>query len=360
MFQTKEPLSATPGRRRWASRLGALALGLMTLAGASDAGFAMDKVRVGVINAISDGTFYIAYEKGFFKDEGLDVEFIPFKASAQMVAPLGAGQLDVAAGAVAAGLYNSAARGIDMKIVADKGSMPAGYGYMPLLVRKDLVDNGTYKSFADLKKMKLGSQSIGGSAASTLNEALVKGGLKFSDMDVVYLGHAELALALQNKALGAAFVTEPHASRAVLEGSAVRVAGGDEVYPDDQLAVVLYSGDFAKTKRDVATRFMRAYIRGARFYNDALRDGHFAGKTAGEVIPILAKYTEVQDPGLFKVMTPNGVDPNGKVNVASLKKDFEFFKTLDLIKGQVNLDSVIDMSFSDAAVSTLGPYKPAL
>ncbi|WP_281032743.1 hypothetical protein [Phyllobacterium bourgognense] len=38
------------------------------------------------------------------------------------------------------------ARGIGIKVVADKGSTPPGYGYQPLLVRKDPVESGKYKS----------------------------------------------------------------------------------------------------------------------------------------------------------------------------------------------------------------------
>jgi NitT/TauT family transport system substrate-binding protein len=40
--------------------------------------------------------------------------------------------------------------------------------------------------------------------------------------------------------------------------------GDDEIYRNHQLAVVLYSGQFAKSRPDAARRFMRAYLRAAR------------------------------------------------------------------------------------------------
>src|SRR5712691_1768948 len=78
-------------------------------------------VRVGIANTSSDVGFFIADKKGYFNQEGIQVLFTDFESAAKMVAPLGSGQLDVGGGASSAGLYNAVARGINIKIVADKG-----------------------------------------------------------------------------------------------------------------------------------------------------------------------------------------------------------------------------------------------
>src|SRR5438477_11287684 len=227
-------------------------------------------VRVGIVNASSDVGFFIADKKGYFREEGISVSFTEFDSGARMVAPLGTGQLDVGAGSVSAGLYNAVARGIDIKIVADKGSTPPGYGFQPLLVRKDLVDSGRYKTLKDLKGMKIAGSAPGSASTSTLNEALKKAGLKYADVERVFMGFPQHVMALQNKAVDAALTTGPSATRAIQSGAAVRVMGDDVIYPDHQLAVVLYSGNFIKSSPDAAKRFMRAYLKGVRTYNDAL------------------------------------------------------------------------------------------
>src|SRR6059058_5241281 len=250
------------------ARVAAAALALL-LAHAASAAEAVN-VRVGIVNASSDVGFFIADKKGYFKQEGISVSFTEFDSGARMVAPLGTGQLDVGAGSVSAGLYNAVARGIDIKIVADKGSTPPGYGFQPLLVRKDLVDSGRYKSLKDLKGMKIAGSAPGSASTSTLNEALKQGGLKYADVERVFMGFPQHVVALQNKAVDAAMTTEPSATRAVQSGAAVRVMGDDQIYPNHQLAVVLYGGDFAKRRPEVARRFMRAYLKGVRDYNNAL------------------------------------------------------------------------------------------
>jgi NitT/TauT family transport system substrate-binding protein len=314
-------------------------------------------LRAGIANASSDVGFFIAEKKGYFRDEGLEVTFTPFNSGAKMIAPLGAGQLDIGAGSPAAALYNAVARGIDIKIVADKGSTPKGYGYQPLLVRKDLVDSGRYKTLKDLKGMKIAGSAPGSASTSTLNIALKKAGLKTSDVERLYLEFPQHVVALQNKAVDAALTTEPSATKAVQSGAAVRIMGDDEIFPNHQLAVVLYSGSFIKTNPDAARRFMRAYVRAIRDYNDALQDGKLAGPNADEIIAILTQYTNIKDAALYKAITPHGTDPDGKLNVASLKTDLQFYKDEGTVTGPVTVEQVVDTSFVDAAVKSLGQYK---
>jgi NitT/TauT family transport system substrate-binding protein len=138
----------------------------------------------------------------------------------------------------------------------------------------------------------------------------------------------------------------------------VRVAGNDVTYPDQQTAATVFSDHFIKGRRDAAERFMRAYLRGVRMYNDALQDGHLAGPRANEVIPILVKYTTIKDESMFRRMIPSYCNPDGEVNVASLRKDLEFFRELGLIeKKDASVDGVVDPSFARAAVAKLGPYR---
>jgi NitT/TauT family transport system substrate-binding protein len=315
-------------------------------------------VRVGLANASSDVGFFIADKKGYFKQEGLDVKFTTFDSGAKMVAPLGNGQLEVGAGSPSAGLYNAIARGIDIKIVADKGSTPPGYGYQPLLVRKDLVESGRYKSLKDLKGMKIAGSAQGSASTSTLNEALKKAGLKYEDVERVFLGFPQHVMALQNKAVDAAMTTEPSATKAVQSGAAVRVMGDDEIYPNHQLAVVLYSGAFIRDNPDAARRFMRAYLRAVRDYNDALKDGKIAGPKAAEVIAILTQYTSINDPALYRMISPQGCNPDGTVYEPSLHNDLAFYKAEGQIKGNVTVEQALDNSFVQAALKDLGPYKP--
>ena len=122
--------------------------------------------------------------------------------------------------------------------------------------------------------------------------------------------------------------------------------------------VIVYGDAFIKNRPEVARRVMRAYIRGLRDYVDALKDSRLAGPGADEVVEIIARYSTVKDKDVLRSIIPHYVDPDGKVGVDSLRKDWAFFKETKLIQGDVTIDQVIDESFVAAALKDLGPYKP--
>jgi NitT/TauT family transport system substrate-binding protein len=335
----------------------ALAALVMTVTAASAQ--ADSKVRVATPGIASDIAFFIADKKGYFRAEGLDVEMMRIETSPQMTAPLGMGQLDVGAGTVAVNIYNAVARHIGLRVVADKGSIRAGHGYSGLLVRRDHIERGRFRGFSDLKGMTIAVGTFGSSNASAVNEALKKGGLAWSDAHMVEINFPQHLTAHANKAIDASMTNEPTATRAVQQGVAVRFAGNDEIYPGQQTAVVLYSQMFARDRPQAALKFMRAYIRAARVYNDALEDGHIAGPNAEEVISILTEYTFIKDHKVHRQISPPAIDPDGRLGLASLRNDLAFFRRLRLVQDpDITVEQIIDTSFAEQAVKELGPYRP--
>ncbi len=318
---------------------------------------AQTPLNVGIANSATDVGVFVADKRGYFKREGLDVTLSAFNAGAQMIAPFASGDLDIGAAGPAAALYNAAARGIDIRIVADKGSTPPGRPISFLLVRKDHVDSGRYKTFADLKGMKIANSAQGASANTVLTKLLKKAGLSVDDVERVYLGFPQQALALQNGAVDAAIPVEPAASAAVNSGAAIRVAGDDTIYPGHQIATIFYSGQFIKNKPDAARKFMRAYLQGVRDYNDGIVEGKLSGPKGEAIIEILTQYSVIKDAAIYRAISAANIDPDGKVNIDSLSEDLAIFASEGLIEGKVDMTRVVDMSFADAAVKEMGAYR---
>jgi NitT/TauT family transport system substrate-binding protein len=135
----------------------------------------------------------------------------------------------------------------------------------------------------------------------------------------------------------------------------VRFRGADEISPGQQVAVLTYGPRFVAENPDAGRRFMAAYLRAVRLYNDA-----FAKHTPGvrdEMVQILIKHTPVKDAALYDRMVYPYLNPNGHVNLDSIKADFEWFRARGYIEGRIDVDSVIDHSFADHAVGRLGRYE---
>ena len=328
---------------------------LMMLTASATAADLVD-VSIGVTNSATDVGFFIAQERGYFRTEGINAKFVTFDSAAKMIAPFASGDLQVGAGGTSAGLYNAVARGIDVRMVADKNSTPPGRASQKLLIRKDLVDSGRYKTLADIKGMKIATSAPGSAATGTLKKILDKAGLKWGDVQEAYMSFSQQVIALQNKAVDLALPAEPQANDAI-RGGAVRLLGDDEIYPNHQISAVIYSGQFAK-KTDTATRFLRAYLRGVRDFNDAVVDGKFAGPKGDDVVRILTEYSLIKDPAVHRSFIQSAINPDGALDEASLKEDLEIFRAVGLIEGKVSVEQAMDLSFLKAAVASLGPYHP--
>jgi NitT/TauT family transport system substrate-binding protein len=331
-----------------------------TLAGAmlamSAAARAADSVTVGTGGSASDAPFYIAQDRGYFKDENLDVKLLVLDSGAKVIAPLGTGELDVGSGALSVGFWNALARGVKFRVVADRGHTEKGYYYQSVFMRKELIDSGAMKSLKDLAGKRMGFAAQGVTSLSLLNEAAKSAGFKFEDVTPVYLSFPSQIAAMQNGALDGSFLIEPQATVAASAGYGVRFMNTDDFYPHQQISVLFYSEKFATERADVAARLMRAWLRGARTYNDTIKDGHIAGRGADAVVETMAKSFSM-DPELVRRMFATAIDPNGDVNAAGIQKDLDFFQRQGWVAGGPKAADFIDMSFARKAAAALGPYQ---
>ncbi len=314
-------------------------------------------VRVGITNVIADVGFFVADKRGYFAQEGLKVEFIPFAAAARMITALGSGELEVGGGGVAAGLFNAVGRGIGLKIVADKNTSTPVYGAGALMVRKDHVDSGRYKSLKDFRGFRIALPAPGTATSNSLDRAFDREGLSLKDMEPVYLSFPQMVTAFENKAIDGGFLTEPMVSTVLARGLAVRLIGDDEIFPHHQIAVTLFSEKFIKGDRATAVKFMRALLRGNRDYNDAIDKGRLAGPGAEEMIAILTQYSVIKDAAIYRRILVHSADPDGRLRPESLQADLDYFRAQGLLQTNVTLADAMDETIAADAVKTLGPYK---
>jgi NitT/TauT family transport system substrate-binding protein len=313
-------------------------------------------VNVGILNTITDIPLILADRKGFFAAEGIAAKFTTFPSSSVMVVPLATGQLDVGGGGAGVGLYNAVARKLDIKIVADKASDPVGYGFESLLVRTDLIKSGRFRTPKDLKGMTMSANQPGGVSYIMLVELLRKFGLTVGDVKLENLDFPNHVLALANGKLDATITEEPYVTLATAGGQATQVLTSDTWYPSQEISVLIYGRDFL-TKRDLGVRFMRAYLRGVRYYDSSLKKGHINGSNADEICAIINQTTEVKTPALCREMTAMAIDPNGRLNLTGMRNDLATFRSQSLTQGDVSVADVVDDSFLSAALRQLGTVR---
>jgi NitT/TauT family transport system substrate-binding protein len=312
-------------------------------------------VRLGTVpGAISNAGRFVAIERGYFQEEGITFEDVPFDTSAKMLPALAAGQIDMGIGGISAGLFNAIAQGIPLKIVLDSTSAYSGDSAGGLLVRKDLLDSGAIREPADLRGRRVAITSKGQATELTLSRALAEGGLTLADVDIVELGYPDMTLALGNRNIDAAVSIEPFAVQAVGQGFAAMFRLWGDLIPNDHMAVVMYSQAFADAANQAGYRYAKAYVRGVRDYERARTQG----RDREAIINILQKYSALKDRALYDQMRWLPLDPDGRVHGATFVAAQDWFAEQGYVKTKVDLDQVIDQRFADYAVAQLGPYVP--
>ncbi|MBI2848680.1 MAG: ABC transporter substrate-binding protein [Chloroflexi bacterium] len=330
----------------------ALMVGLLVSACAPQAPAKIETVKVGDLGYLADAAFYIGVEKGYFAEQGIKPEFTRFRSAADMVAPLSTGELHVGGGTVSVGLYNAVIRGLDVKIVVDRAYDQKPYDSDWLVVRSDLKDK--IKTAADLKGKKFDMIAPGSVTYYTIGKGLKRAGLSLKDLDIVHLGPAQIAAAFERKAVDAAVAVEPIATVMQDQGLVVKWMMQDEFVGEPvQVAVAIYSGDWAKKNPEVAKKFMVAYLKGLRDMYEAMR----GGPVKKDVVAIGIKYTAMKEPAQYDKASWSDVNPDGYVDKKSLAAQVDWYLEQGLITEKVNVDKVVDNTYLDYAISKLGKYK---
>ncbi len=315
---------------------------------------AAESVRIGVIGLLADAGLFIAVEKGYFREAGIDLKIEPFNTSVKMLPALSTGELEVATGGIAASLFNGIARGLPIVAVADKGSQVKGMGTNAVVLSKAVADRGDVRSVRDLRGKAIALQGPGALSEYQWAVVLEREGLTLNDVQPKYMSFPDMTTALGTGAIVAGMSSEPNITLGVKKGTAVKWISWADVQPGHQAGVIFYNVDFARKRPEAARNFMVAYVRGIRAMHDALRDG---GAKKDELVRIMIKHTQLKDPEIYRDIEWGYVNPDGAVYTKSVAEQQDFFVKNGRVEKPVPIDKVVDNSFAEHAVKVLGPYR---
>jgi NitT/TauT family transport system substrate-binding protein len=322
----------------------------------TDAASAQTKtvVKLGVSGRPDQAHLELALRRGYFEQEGLDVQTVQASTGMEMLPALAQNQLQAASGSPNGALYNALNRGIEIRIVADFAHVgDAKDRTISLVVRKDLVESGAIKTLADLKGKSL-SPGPGPAQISEIffSKVLAKANLTLADINQRYMTFSDALSAMASKSIDGSFMVEPLITAAEKQNIGAVLATGGSAIEGAHLSVVYYSPEFAK-QREPAVRFMVAYLKGVRDFYDAF----FLNKGKAETIALLVQHLPMKDPAMWEP-TRQFIDLNGKMNVADLKAQGEYYRKSGAVTGTMaDVTKFIDTSFAEEAVKRLGERK---
>lgn len=307
-------------------------------------------VIVGEVPSVPAAAIYLAIEKGYFKEAGVDVQLEDINSSSTAMALLASNRMQVVGGGVAPNYWNALASGLPIILALERASSPL---YHDVLIRKDLV--GKIKTPADLKGRPVAEVSPGSSALYEVGQVLASAGLDLKDIDIKYIPFTQMGTALANGAVDAAFEVPPFGAIVVARGE-----GAKWIDPEDYIKVLPSSfvgyfanSDWIKANPETAKKFFVALVKGGRDYCQA----YHHGPNRAEVVDVMFKYKVGTDRDQLDRMDWQARSPNGRFNVASVLALQDWFVKEGIVKEKFAAERLIDSEYADYAEKTLPPFK---
>jgi len=310
----------------------------------------LTKVTMGYVPALIFAPVFVAKEKGYFAEYGLDVTLEPLPGGSDMVLLTASGEFDAAITGAGPAFFNAVQGGLPLKVIAP-GHQEGSPVATPLMISKEACESGAITSVADLKGKRV-SVNARGATEYWLAQALATGGLTMDDVTVETLAFPDAVAALQSGAIDAAMVGEPLATKAEQDGIAVRLAS-DFAVQNIQPTVIIGNSGWLEGNPDLAAGLVAGYLKAAR----DLSSGGFSDPAT---LAIIEQYTQVPADLIAASVKPvYSVD--GHIDLQSIEIMQQFFRDQDLLEYDENIDpaSIVDTQYVDAALALIGPSAAA-
>jgi NitT/TauT family transport system substrate-binding protein len=319
---------------------------------AASSAVAQEKVAVGVLRFVSSGALFVAVERGYFKQEGLDLDLKFFDAAQPIAVAVVTGDVDFGLTAFTAGLFNLAGKG-GLKVIAAQAKEERGFQGNAILASNAAWDKGL-RRVEDLKGRTLGITQIGSSFHYQVGQIARIKGFDLKSVDVKPLQSlANMVAALKGSQVDAIIIA-PHLARQLLAAGDAKLLGWYSDIDEYQFGALFTSPKMITGKRATAQKFVRAYQKGAGEFAAALLKRDDSGNRkfdAGshEVAGLIAKHVYPGQPADRAVSLVEAstffVDSGARLNVGDIHDQIAWYKSQGMVDATVDPKALIDLSF---------------
>jgi len=327
-----------------AALAGLIALAAGTLARAEEP----LKAKVGVLRLSSSAPVFIAQDKGYFRDAGLDIELKFFDAAQPIAVATTSGDVDFGITAFTAGLYNLAGKGT-LKVIGGMTREKAGYPLIGYFASNNAYAAGL-KTPKDLAGKRVAVTQVGSSFHYSLGLLADKYGFKLADVKIVPLQSlSNAAAALKGETVDAALLPASTARKLMDDGGAKLLGWvGDET--PWQLGAVFASLKTLQNKA-LVTKLLTVLDRADREYHDVILASVTDGKAAindktRPLLEIIAKYTNL--PVEQVVGNCAYIDAGGKLDVKNVDNQIKWLQDQGFVDKGFGADAIIDKDYVKA------------
>lgn len=212
------------------------------------------EVKIGLGPWVGFGPFYLAKDKGFFKEAGVDVDLVVLTGVAERNSALKAAKIDALAAPVDYFVL-AAGNNLVAKIVMGVDESAGGDG---IVARKDIT------SIADLRGKKVAFQK-GLPSEFFLRALLLDAGISLDDLQTVDMETAQAGAAFISGRIDAAVVWEPWLTKAAEEGGG-HVLASTRDFPDLIVDVLAFNAKVAEDEPKEVQAIVDAVLKAINYW----------------------------------------------------------------------------------------------
>lgn len=299
------------------------------------------KARIGVLRLSSSAPVFIAQDKGYFREAGLDVELKFFDAAQPIAVATTSGDIDFGVTAFTAGLYNLAGKGV-LKVIGGMSREKAGYPLIGYFASNNAYASGL-KTPKDLAGKRVAVTQVGSSFHYSLGLLADKYGFKLADVKIIPLQSlSNAAAALKGETVDAALLPISTARKLMDEGGAKFLGWvGDET--PWQLGAV-FASPKTLTNKVLVTKLLGVLAKADREYHDvilaAMKDGTAPiNEQTKPLLEIIAKYTNL--PVEQVVGNCAYIDPEGRLDVKNVDNQIKWLQEQGFVDKGFDAEAII-------------------
>jgi NitT/TauT family transport system substrate-binding protein len=300
---------------------------------------------VGALRFTSHAPTFVAKQRGYFEEAGLDVDLKFFQAAQPMAVAIASGDADYAVTAITGGLISLADKGA-VTVIGGALKEEQGIEGQKILASNQAYANGlTDPSKLDGKSF--GMTQAGSSFHYMGSQVAKQEGVELSFKPLQKVG--AIIGAIKTGQIDAWSIV-PHIAKALSSADAVKVIGEIADYlPDYQVTTVFTSPENAQRQRARTKAFLTAYARGAADYNAALVDRTEGEQAAEAMVRLIHSY--VYTDRSYEKAAPSiragamRISREAALNVTSVERQLSWFKSENLVPAGITMDRLVDTSY---------------
>ncbi|MGQ2903175.1 MAG: ABC transporter substrate-binding protein [Neoaquamicrobium sediminum] len=307
-----------------------------------------EPIKVGILSLVSHSPSIIAEGKGYFTEQGLEVEFVPFQAAQPMAVAIASGDVDFGMTAMTAGLISLAEKGA-VKIIGGALQETPEIDGQKILVSKAAHEAGV-KTPADLAGKRYGITTAGSSFHYMAHKIADKEGFERSALELVPLNAVPAVIASLKSGQIDAWSIVPNIAAGLTKSGEVFEIGKVSDYIDGyQVTTIFTSADNVANNRELVEKYLAALSKGVADYNAAFVDKTMSDEDSTEVVGMIHKYVysdrpiDAADPAIRAGAMR--INEDAKLNVSSIEDQLEWFKSENLVPAEASMDKLVDTSF---------------